>query len=221
MASIAVIGPDGAGKTTVARMLEDSGTLRLKYLYMGINTTSSNLALPTSRLVERMKRWRGAAGRHADHGAGVAAAGLPRPRRGILWRTARLTNRIAEHAFRQAVAWYYEARGFAVLYDRHFAFDFGGARDIEGSLPADRRIYHWFVSRVFPWPDLVILLDAPGAVLYARKGESTVDELEQRRQQLLAQGACLPAFVRIDATQSIELVYAQVERHVREFCTNG
>ena len=52
MASIALIGPDGAGKTTVTRFLEASSLLPFKYLYMGINLEASNVALPTFRFIE-------------------------------------------------------------------------------------------------------------------------------------------------------------------------
>ncbi len=63
MFTVALIGGDGAGKTTVANaILQDSG-LPIKYLYMGLSTRSSNRALPTSRLVlllkKRMYRKRG------------------------------------------------------------------------------------------------------------------------------------------------------------------
>ena len=56
MPAIALIGPDGAGKTLIPRVLELSHLLPFKYLYMDINIGASNFALPTSRLVGR---WQG------------------------------------------------------------------------------------------------------------------------------------------------------------------
>ena len=49
MPCIALIGGDGAGKTTLTRMLVEAEPQRLHYLYMGVNVESSNVALPTSR----------------------------------------------------------------------------------------------------------------------------------------------------------------------------
>ena len=49
MVTVALIGADGAGKTSVARALERSRDLPIKYLYMGINTEASNHMLPTTR----------------------------------------------------------------------------------------------------------------------------------------------------------------------------
>jgi hypothetical protein len=60
-------------------------------------------------------------------------------------------------------------------------------------------------------------LDAPGHVLFARKRESTVEELERRRQAFLRQGERLPGFVRIDATRPLDEVYADVAAVVLRF----
>lgn len=202
MTAIAVVGPDGAGKTTVTRRLVESEELRLRYLYMGINTASSNVALPTSRLAERLKHSR-VRGR----------------RPGIAWIAARLVNRVAEQWYRQLVSWFYQARGFAVVYDRHFTLDFAGGPPTT-ALRTDQRMYRWCLAHLSPRPDLVIMLDAPSEVLFARKGESTVAELERRRQALLREGARLPAFVRIDATRPLDVVYDDVARCVRRYCAD-
>ena len=54
--TVALVGADGAGKTTVARLLERSSGLRCKYLYMGQSVLSSNAPLPTSLLARFLKR---------------------------------------------------------------------------------------------------------------------------------------------------------------------
>ena len=38
------------------------------------------------------------------------------------------------------------------------------------------------LGRLVPWPDEIVLLDAPGALLFARKGEHTPERLEQWRR---------------------------------------
>jgi thymidylate kinase len=52
----------------------------------------------------------------------------------------------------------------------------------------------------------VILLDAPAEVLFARKGEGTIESLEQMRQDLHALAPHVPRFHVVDATQPIEAV---------------
>jgi hypothetical protein len=56
MFTVALIGPDGAGKTTVGRKLIESFPLPITYLYMGVNDASSNRMLPTTRLARRIKK---------------------------------------------------------------------------------------------------------------------------------------------------------------------
>jgi thymidylate kinase len=204
MAAIALIGPDGAGKTTLTTMLVESGVLPFRYLYMGINTGSSNIALPSSRLAERAR---------ARLGSTPGQPGQPgQPgRRGRVWRVARLLNRVAEEWFRQGISWYYQARGFTVLYDRHFIFDFSGEMPSAATEPLDKRVHRWLLQVFYPQPDMVILLDAPGALLHARKGESSPAELEQRRQALLREGTRRRGVVRVDATRPLPHVYAEIE----------
>ena len=55
MATIAFIGSDGAGKTTIIRMIQNEFPDEAKYMYMGLNLESSNYSLPTSRLILRFK----------------------------------------------------------------------------------------------------------------------------------------------------------------------
>lgn len=223
MSSVALVGPDGAGKTTVARRLEAEPGLKVRYLYMGVSIDSSNVTLPTTRWAQRVKEVlaerigggsSGADARDARAAGGQAPAddGLPK---GRLWATARLLNRIAEEWYRQLLAWWYQLRGYVVVYDRHFVFDFRGS-DVEArNRTLDRRLHRWHLVHLYPRPDLVICLDAPGEVLFARKGEKSPEALEARRQAFLRQGERLEGFVRVDATRSPEEVYAEVLRHVR------
>jgi thymidylate kinase len=211
MASIAIIGPDGAGKTTLTRMLERSGILPFRYLYMGVDLKASNIALPTSRLFQRMKERE--TGNPSVQHSGSASG------RSVFRATVRLFALLAEEWFRQFVSWYYQARGFTVLYDRHFVFDF--APEIAGTTaePLDKRLHRWFLKHLYPRPGLVIFLDAPGELLYARKGESTPQELERRRQVFLTLGRTMPRFQRVDATRPLKEVYQEIAYHVHEFCT--
>ena len=220
MSTIALIGPDGAGKTTITRMLQDSGLLPFKYLYMGVNISASNVALPSTRLAAYLKRRLGV-------GAEATAGAPPSTRRGAArrrgpvrraWSAARLANRLADAWFRQLVSWSYELRGYVVLYDRHFVLDFSHEIAADASDSYDRRLYRWCLTRLYPAPDMVIFLDAPGAVLYARKGESTVEELERRRQAFLHEGRRLPCFRPVDATRPLPEVFEEVSDHIVRFC---
>lgn len=213
MATIALIGPDGAGKTTLTRMLERSGALPIRSLYMGVAISSSNVMLPTTRLAGWLKR-RGEAPATPGDPAPLPAPGGRRRGRKRLRAVARLANRVVEEWYRQLVSWGYQLRGFVVLYDRHFLFDFAPEIMAGREETLEQRLHRWSLTFFYPRPDLVIFLDAPAEVLFARKGELTVPELERRRQAFLRQGERVPNFVRVDATRPLGEVYQEVLSHI-------
>lgn len=218
MSTVALIGPDGAGKTTVARRLADETDLETRYLYMGVSTDSSNVTLPTTRLARRVKAMLSPAGDGGEEESGPAPAGLGK---GRLWATARLLNRLAEEWYRQLLARYHEIRGRVVVFDRHYVFDFRGSDIAHRNRTLSKRIHQWLLDRAYPRPDMVLCLDAPGEVLYARKGEKSPEALEARRQAFLRQGEHMEEFVVIDATRPPEEVYVEVRRHVRSLAEGG
>lgn len=194
MATVALIGPDGAGKTTICQMLERSDAFPIRYLYMGVSVGSSNVALPTTRLADRLKKRNGQLRKR-----------FPRLR-----AVARLVKRLSEEWYRQFHSWRYELQGQVVVYDRHFLFDFTGPDVRERNRTRSKRLHVWLLEHAYPRPDLTIFLDAPGQVLYERKGELSPEKLERRRQAHLDQVRRFPSVVRVDATQSPEKVLAEV-----------
>jgi thymidylate kinase len=224
MVTVALIGPDGAGKTTVSRRLERELGMPVKSIYMGVNLDSSGLLLPTTRLLLALKRARG---RKPDMVASSDRdARRPRPR-GFLRRSAagaksgaRLGVWLGEEWFRQLVAWYHaRLRGRVVLFDRHFYADYY-AYDIapgNGDRRLTSRIHGFLLERVYPKPDLVICLDAPAEVLYARKREASVEWLRRRRDEYLRIADVVPHFVRVDASRPIDEVTRDVARAIVTF----
>lgn len=214
MISVALIGADGAGKTTVARKLEENFEQPIKYLYMGVSMDSSNAALPTSRIAHWVKRKISMKkGVKLQSGPPVNADGtIKRKKKSGLRSVLRLTNRMAEEWYRQYLSWKFRRQGNVVIYDRHFQFDYGddGIPQNGHNVRVTDRLHRWVLANFYPSPDLVIFLDAPGEVLFARKGEGNVEYLESRRQAFLKQGEHIPNFVRVDATQPLETVYSQV-----------
>src|SRR5262249_48745517 len=69
--TVALLAPDGAGKTTLARSLGEAFYLPTRYIYMGANPQSGSIMLPTTPLLAQL------------HG------GSPPPVRGLGGRSAR------------------------------------------------------------------------------------------------------------------------------------
>jgi thymidylate kinase len=222
--TVALIGPDGAGKTTVARALPDRLDAPATYIYMGVNWDAGDHLLPTTRLVQAVRRARGgrddAGGPPPPPGAEVPGSSSPRLGRrlaGATWSALALANRLAEESYRQLLVWVNVRRGVIVVFDRDFFSDYH-AHDIAAGAtrsPA-RRIHGYLLEHVYRKPDLVIFLDAPAAVLHARKGEGTLESLERRRQDYLALASVTPRFVSVDASNSLDDVIADVISEIDE-----
>lgn len=181
--TVALLAPDGGGKTTLATELARRFFLPSRYIYMGTNLDASTIGLPTTR-------WIQARSQRASKPIRLLARGL------------RFPNNVAEQWYRYGVSYYHMVRGRLVLFDR-YVYDAPAAQR-RTSLKS--RLRRWMLAAIAPKPDLVVFLDAPGEVLYARKGEHSPSILEQQRQHYLGLQQHLPQMVVVDATNNADQV---------------
>jgi thymidylate kinase len=212
--TFALIGPDGAGKTSVARELARTLTMPTQYLYMGVNPDSSNRQLPTTRLHRRVRR---ALGAPPDRRGPRDPSNIEAPSRGMLRRTARATksllrlaNQLAEEWYRQVLAWRAVRSGAVVIFDRHYFSDYYAYDVDRRSRSLSRRLHGLALRRLYPHPDLVVYLDAPASLLHARKGEGTIESLERRRHEYRKLASAVPRFAEVDASRPLDAVVADV-----------
>lgn len=216
--SVALIGPDGAGKSTVARELVRCLDRPARYLYMGVNLEQSRSMLPTTRLALALKRARGRRpDMTADWSAGVASTARGR------WRIAReayaavrLLAWVAEEWYRALAAAVYQRLGYLVVFDRHFLLDYHASteRSDPGQLAATR-LHGALLRRFYPRPDMVVCLDAPAEVLHARKREGSVESIERLRREYLEASTLVPDFAVLDATLPVPALVRQISSMVR------
>lgn len=165
--TVALLGPDGAGKTTAARAIARSFCLPARVICMSPGQAASKRRPP---------------------GLGLAARMMAQLAR---WLRARA----------------HRSRGRLVLFDRYAYDALLPARRPLGRLGTLRR---WMLGHGCPPPDLAVVLDAPGELLYARKGEHGAAVLEPERRAYLALAARLPGAAVVDATRDA----GQVRRDV-------
>lgn len=220
LVTVALVGADGAGKSTVSRALAHADLpAPVKTIYMGVNLEASSLMLPTTRLLLAAKQRRG--GRPDLVASRLQTSSEKSPGGNRDWRksardSARMSVWMLEEWLRQLVVVAYGARGHIVVFDRHFFADYyhadiadGAGRGLVG------RLHGWMLTHAYPKPGLVICLDAPAEVLYLRKPESSVEWLEQRRQQYLSLGDVVPVLEVVDADRPLEVVIDDVIERIR------
>jgi thymidylate kinase len=158
---VALLGPDGAGKGSVADVLERQIPIAMSRIYLGDGGGAN-----------------AAGGTHA-------ATNVRRPRRspGALREAQHLARKAVRACWRVLWPGYARAwRGEIVIFDRH---------PVEVLAVRPRRTWlgaaveRLFARRVIPWPDAVVVLDAPGDMLYARKREHSPEILERWRRGYL------------------------------------
>jgi thymidylate kinase len=224
--TIAIVGSDGSGKTTISRRVATALPFPVKTMYMGVNLEMREPMLPTTRLVLEVKR---ALGKRPDmvaalSGVGAAPAGSAGGVKAELKSSVKIANWVAEEWFRQLIAWYHsKLRGRVVIFDRHFFADYY-AYDVEPGAtrrPLASRVHGQILRRAYPKPDLFIYLDASPEVLLARKGEGTLEFLERRRREYLELRGVVRNFAVVDAERSADEVADDVVRLITGFHATG
>jgi thymidylate kinase len=172
--SVALVGPDGAGKTTLADGLRAALPVPTAYVYLGV--------------------WRE----------------YPWDRWLRFVPGARLALRLLRLTLRSGQAAWHRRRGRLVLLDR-FTSD---VQLPDHELDRRGRLTAALVGRIGTRPDLLLVLDAPAEVMFARKGEQTLDELARRRLTYRQLAAGHPDGVVLDATRPVEQVRRDALRAV-------
>jgi hypothetical protein len=120
---------------------------------------------------------------------------------------AGMAQRLVRTWARWSVARLHQARRWLVVFDRH-PYD---ARLQHAGGGGAARVRRTILGRAVPPPDLVVVLDAPGQVLFDRKGEHDPERLEAQRQAYLRLAAQLgPRAEIVDATAPEDAVVRAV-----------
>ena len=203
---LALLGPDGAGKGLVVDSLTEQLPIAVTVGYLGVGQARprgrrSGGAVPQPGDTPGTDHRRG-----ADRRPPGAAGPEPRVRaRELAFLTRKWLRTLPTFYRAYRAAW----RGHVVLLDRH-------PLDALAVLPRRTRWgSRWermLAQRLTPRPDAIVVLDAPGTVLFARKGEHDPELLERWRQGYLRlQG---PDVHVVDATRPAADVVAEATRLV-------
>jgi thymidylate kinase len=105
----------------------------------------------------------------------------------------------------------HRATGRLVVFDRYV---YDALLPPRGTLTWLKRPYFAVLAHCCPAPRLVVLLDSPGDVMYARCGEYDPAHLDAERAAYLRIAARLPRVARVDSNRPADLVLGDVMGHV-------
>lgn len=183
--SVALLGPDGAGKSTLSAKIQQSFQVPVRCIYMGLWQRE-----PT----------------------------FPQPRVHIPLPGMHTVSRLFRIWSRYLIAQYHQTSGRVVIFDR-YVYDAQPPKC--QSVGLRLWVYLWLLAHACPAPDLVLVLDAPGEVLFARKGEHSPEVLEAQRQKLLALRPHIQRLQIVDDTRAEATVYADVVGRIwSQYCAH-
>ena len=165
--TVALLGPDGAGKSALVDLVGRGGPMPIRSVYLGLYGGSR------ARLRAR----------------GLPGLGLAR-RLTAIWRG-------------WLIGWWHAQRGRLVVFDRH-PYDARLADPNAGSLLG--RLRRAILGHALPAPDVVIVLDAPAEVLFARKPEHSLERIEDQRRRYLSLAGHLERAYVVDASAPLDEV---------------
>jgi thymidylate kinase len=213
-AIVAVVGPDGAGKSTLVSRLPETLGHPSVVVYMGVNPESTTHSLPTMRWAQR----RGVAGGLLPAAAARRLPAAPARRSGAVLAELRaaitFTHRLADLGFRFAVGWRASRGGAVVIFDR-YVYD-ARIDTLLDSQPLSARLYGRLAMALFPDPDLLIVLDAPSELLFERKREHPVERLDRLRAAYKSLAGGVPSSTMIDAGQPADDVLRATADTIRK-----
>jgi thymidylate kinase len=189
---LAILGPDGAGKGSIISALERELPMRVTAVYLGLGASGAIYRPAPARSGSRSRAWaRGVLRAIWRALRRPAVAALPTV---VIFSQSRLRQTL-RLAARLLPAYMQAWRGNLVLCDRHPLEHLALAPPLPRGVAALERL---LLGRLLPWPDAVVILDAPAAVLFERKPEHTVEVLEEWRRRYRA--ALEPRGARVVST---------------------
>jgi glycosyltransferase involved in cell wall biosynthesis/thymidylate kinase len=226
--TVAIVGPDGAGKSSLVAALDSNPDLPTLAIYMGVDRLKATHALPTTRWMvarrERASRRGGIppsprapsslrAGHRRRGGAFITA--VRRVARNLL----SLPHELAEFGYRYLVGLNARSSGRVVLFDRYI---YDALVDVRVDNRSGWEAFRARVlARLIPPPDLMIVLTAPGEVLFARKPEHAPDRLSAVGREHLRVARRAHHVAELDATRSPGELLADAIRAIRAVADAG
>lgn len=212
--TVALIGGDGSGKSSLARRLIEDPRFHFDYMYMGPSLSSASHLLPSSHLVLRIRRMR-ARGRPGLVPAPDSLESRNKPS-SLPRFLARSLLQLSEVLHREVRVRLLLRQGRQVVFDRHILFEIWPIENPTTAVERARNVYARLLRFTCRQPEHTMLLIADPDVMLERKGETDTAYLERRNGEWLRMAAADPSISVVDANQCLDEVYRHVTTELVE-----
>lgn len=205
---VVVLGPDGAGKTSVCTRLNNAPSRNIPFGYVKYRLLYHRVLPPLSVIESRIRR------RPIKRSVNPHNPHANKPHHPVIW--------LLKFSYYTLDQWLSEllwtrtqlAHTQLLLFDRHLT-----------ELSVDSRRYRYtgprrlarLLARLAPKPDLFLVLDAPPEIMQSRKQDVTFEETMRQRQAYLDLAKRTPNSRIIDSSQPLDRVMMDVRRALADY----
>jgi len=175
---VALLGPDGSGKTTLAEYIVKQQLFNAKYVYMG----RDQFLIPTRKILKSVLRL--IQGRPGSKPVSPSASSdetlipVTGESRHAL-DVVRLLHDMADFYLRYLVFNHFPYRYGKLIVNDRYVYDLMIGNEQVQKHPFFRK----YILRLFPKPDMVFILSVPANDMFVRKGEHTPGFLQAQKVQ--------------------------------------
>lgn len=198
---LVLLGPDGSGKSTIAENLMNSEVIKKLFIKKSYFHSRFQFLPPLrkylpfskkTQIVQKPENYQ-----NRTYGA-LRAMVYP-----IYYGMSYFLG--------HPLLWKEKACAGLVIFDRYF-YDFLIQREV---MRCPKWIIHW-ISKLIPKPNIIIFLQTKPEVVYKRKQELTIEEIERQNKLCKEFTVSFPGAVSVDASSSVEEIVDQVKKIIIE-----
>ena len=198
---LVLLGPDGSGKSTIAEHIMKSEVLRKLFMNKRYFHSRFDFLPPLRKYLPFCTRTK----------TSSVSTSQQTKTYGMLRAMVYPIYYGMSYFLGHPLLWKEKACSGLVIFDRYF-YDFLIQREL---MKCPKWIIRW-IGKLIPRPNIIIFLQTKPEIVYERKQELTIDEIERQNKACERFIDGFPSAISIDASSSVEKIVDQIKRIIIE-----